>query len=232
MGINAVIQATGKPPTLAERVYRELRSDILTCRLRPATRLQINTLAEDRDVSLSGVREALWRLSSEGLVVSEPQRGFHVAAVSMKELSDLTTARIEIEKLCLARSVENGGVDWETEIIASMHRLSRTPYWTNEDARQLNEGWVVAHDQFHNALVSATENASLSRIRDTLYLQGERYRRLSVLLHSSKRKGKKEHQALADALLERDSPLACQLIGAHLTLSMNIISQSLRRLPQ
>ena len=50
------------------------------------------------------------RLSAEGLVVAEPQRGFKVAPVSLEDLADLTKARIEIETLCITNSIEAGGV--------------------------------------------------------------------------------------------------------------------------
>jgi DNA-binding GntR family transcriptional regulator len=109
--------------TLSEGVYQELRTDILACKLHPGAKLQINTLAEAREVSLSGVREALARLSAEGLVVSEPQRGYRVAPVSLEDLTDLTMTRIDVENLCLLRSIEQGGVDWETAVVAAMHRL-------------------------------------------------------------------------------------------------------------
>src|SRR5712672_2028195 len=83
-----------KNQTRFEGVYQHLRADILACRLRPGVKLQINLLAEDLGVSLSGVREALSKLSAEGLVVAEPQRGFRVAPVSLEDLGDLTMTRI------------------------------------------------------------------------------------------------------------------------------------------
>ena len=58
---------------------------------------------------MSGVREALSRLWAEGLVVAEPQRGFHVSPVSLEHLTDLTLTRMEIEGLCLSRSIGRSG---------------------------------------------------------------------------------------------------------------------------
>jgi DNA-binding GntR family transcriptional regulator len=214
--------------TLFEGVYRELRADILECRLRPGVKLQINLLAEDREVSLGVVREALSRLSAEGLVVAEPQRGFHVAPVSLDDLVDLTVTRIEIENLCLARAIERGGVDWETTVVAATHRLSRTPYWSADQERQLSEDWVEAHSAFHEALVSGCDSPWLSRIRETLYRQSERYRRLSVPIFPAKRDVDAEHQAISEAAIARQKRRACDLMKEHLTLTMDIVIKGLK----
>jgi GntR family carbon starvation induced transcriptional regulator len=213
--------------TLFEGVYQKLRGDILGCRLRPGAKLQINTLAGDREVSLGVVREALTRLAAEGLVVAEPQRGFHVAPVSLEDLSDLTNTRIEIENLCLASSIEQGGVEWETAIVAALHRLSRTPYSAPGDDRRLSEEWAAAHSAFHEALVSATGSIWLSRIRSSLYQQSERYRRLSVPVRVSKRDVEEEHRAISKAALGRQKARACELMREHLMMTMNIIIKGL-----
>jgi DNA-binding GntR family transcriptional regulator len=225
----ALSPATDRPvrPTLSEGVYQELRADILACRLRPGAKLQINVLAQDREQSLSGVREALSRLSAEGLVIAEPQRGFRVAPVSLEDLTDLTLARVDIEGLCLSRSIEHGGVEWETGIVAALHRLSRTPYWASGDDRRLSDEWAAAHDAFHEALISASASAHLSRIRRSLYQQSERYRRLSVPVVSKKRDVEAEHRAIAQAALKRQAARACELMKEHLILTMDIVIKGL-----
>ena len=215
--------ALAKNKTRFEEVYQALRTDILSCKLRPGAKLQINTLAEDREISLSGVREALSKLSAEGLVVAEPQRGFRVAPVSLEDLADLTMTRIDIENLCLARSIERGGVEWETTVVAAMHRLSRTPYWAAGDDRRLSDEWAAAHDSLHEALVCASDSAWRSRIRSALFQQSERYRRLSVPVLPVARDVQAEHRAISEAALERQAARACELMKEHLLLTMEII---------
>ena len=58
--------------------YEALRADLLACRVAPGSRLKIQELCLQHAVSLGAIREALSRLTSEGLVVAEPQRGFRV----------------------------------------------------------------------------------------------------------------------------------------------------------
>src|SRR3546814_10609964 len=68
-----------------------LVTGVQTCALPiSGSKLNIAALANDLEVSLGAVREALSMLQSEALVISEPQRGYTVSPVSPKELSDIT----------------------------------------------------------------------------------------------------------------------------------------------
>src|SRR5580704_15575985 len=114
-------------PNMTQGAYEGLRADLLACRILPGKKLKIQDLCDRFSVSLGAIREALSRLTSDGLVVSEPQRGFRAAPISVAELQDLTMVRIEIESLCLRRAIVVGTVDWESRLVAAFHRLSRTP---------------------------------------------------------------------------------------------------------
>ncbi|MEO8859573.1 MAG: GntR family transcriptional regulator, partial [Burkholderiaceae bacterium] len=113
--------------TLAERAWRLLRDDILNGKLAPDTRLRINLLQQTYGIGLSPLREALLRLLSEGLVIAEGQRGFAVAPVSLEELYDLSRARTSLDIGALTQAMAQGGPDWEAQVIAANHLLSRTP---------------------------------------------------------------------------------------------------------
>ena len=65
--------------SLTQGAYEALRGDLLACRILPGSRLKIQELCSRLSVSLGAIREALSRLSSESLVIAEPQRGFRVA---------------------------------------------------------------------------------------------------------------------------------------------------------
>src|ERR1700676_3667331 len=91
-------QAMGRdiPQNLTQAAYEGLRADLLACRILPGSRLKIQELCDRFSVSLGAIREALSRLTSEELVVAEPQRGFSAAPISAADLKDLTMVRIEI----------------------------------------------------------------------------------------------------------------------------------------
>jgi DNA-binding GntR family transcriptional regulator len=208
---------------LTQGAYEGLRADLLACRILPGSRLKIQELCARLSVSLGAIREALSRLTSEGLVVAEPQRGFRAAPISQEDLQDLTRVRIEIEGLCLRRAIEVGDVDWESRLVAALHRLSRTPERAAADPARSSDEWAEAHAAFHVALADGCDSPWLLKLRSQLYDQSERYRRLSVPLTTEKRNIGAEHQGIVDAALARDAHKAVALLSAHLGATTRIL---------
>ena len=202
--------------SLTTNVYQSIRADILACRIPPGERIRINNKCDELGVSLGAVREALSRLTSEGLVVSEPQRGFKAAPISVQELLDLTEVRSEIEVMCLRRAFAAGGVEWESRLLAAEHRLSRTPMHAPGESQSVSDEWAAVHTEFHEALVSACDSPTLLQIRSQLYAKAERYRRLSVPLSRRDRDLVGEHEALTTAVLNHDVEAAVETIQMHI----------------
>ncbi|SCK15416.1 DNA-binding transcriptional regulator, GntR family [Variovorax sp. HW608] len=209
--------------SLTQSAYERLKGDLLACRLEPDERLNISELCGALGVSLGAVREALSRLTSEGLVVAEPQRGFRVASISEDELRDLYRTRIEIEALCLRRAIEVGSLRWESNLVAAYHSLSRTPEAAPGHPAHVGDEWLQRHADFHEALVSGGDSPWLMRLRTQLFQQSQRYRRLSVSLAKTKRNVDKEHRELMEAVLARDADRAVALMRDHLQLTTKIL---------
>ncbi|AML52164.1 GntR family transcriptional regulator [Falsihalocynthiibacter arcticus] len=212
-----------KTQNLTAQAYEKVRSDILACRLRPGEKIKISDLVSALGFSLGAVREALSRLTSEGLVVAEPNKGYRVASITQSELEDLTKTRILIECRCLENAIENGDLKWETGIVSTQFELSRISLQDPDDPDRVNEDWAAAHNRFHTALVSACNSPWLLRIRETLFAQSERYRSVSVPLDSRKRDVTAEHKAIADAAIGRDKTAASIAMREHLELTTRIL---------
>jgi GntR family transcriptional regulator, carbon starvation induced regulator len=215
--------APGDAGSLTVSTYRRLRTDVLTGRLAPSEKLKIHELATLLGVSPGVVREALSRLASERLVVATPQRGFRVAPISAEDVHDLTEARIEIEMACLKRSISRGDVAWETGIVAATHRLNRTAHDTSDPS----EEWAQAHAAFHEALVAACDSKWLLAMREQLYYQAERYRRINIRVSGPARDLPGEHDNIAAAVLAKDLDRAAELMTAHLRLTETLTLKSL-----
>lgn len=210
-------------PNLTQGTYEALRADLLACRIVPGSRLKMQELCARLSVSLGAIREALSRLTSDGLVVAEPQRGFRAAPISLADLRDLTMARIEVESLCLRRAIEVGTVEWEARLVAAYHRLSRTPERAPADPVRSDDDWADAHAEFHAALVEGADSPWLLRLHGQLYAQSERYRRLSIPLDNGDRNVGREHQDILDAALKRDADTLVALMAQHLNATTEIL---------
>ena len=205
-----------------EDVYERLRAAILAGQYLPDQKLKIGDLCDQVQGSLGAVREALSRLLSEGLVLSEAFKGFYVAPVSPADLIQVTRARIEVEKLCLASSLANGDLEWEGRLVALLHQLLRSSP-LDKMGNPVAEWWQL-HIAFHDALVSACDNSWLLRMHRMLHEQSERYRRLALIVNADPAKrpppGRRdttaEHKQLVEAALARDAGRAGEIIEAHL----------------
>lgn len=204
-------------------VYETLKTELLDGMHRPGHKLAMDLLAERFNVNVGAVREALSRLTSDHLVVAQPQRGFLVARVSQADLLDLTAVRIDIETRCLRRSIELGNLEWEGHLLSIWHQLSRTQPHVDGPA---DAEWSRLHIQFHDRLIAACDSVWWLRLREQLFMQAERYRRMILPHRRGGRDVDAEHRKILDLALARDADQACAALTEHLNLTAKILLSS------
>ena len=210
--------------TRAEGVYQELRADILGGRMVPGARLKFPELCERYSTSVGAAREALTRLTAEGLVKTRPHLGYTVTPLSHEDLADLTQARVEIESLVLRLSVLEGDVQWEARAVAAHHLLERTPFTGPDDANRPSGAWAEAHAAFHLALLAGCRNRRLFASARALREEAELYLQWSVSFgNEPDRDLPGEHKALLDAALSRDADRAAELIRDHIAHTAQLL---------
>jgi DNA-binding GntR family transcriptional regulator len=204
--------------TLSGAVYAQIRSDILAGRYTPGSKLSPRVIATQSTVSLSVVREALTRLTEQGLVVSEPQLGFSVVGLDIDDVRDLSRVRILIEGGALRDAVLNADVDYEAGIVASHHRMVRNAPSKEDGTERVTEEWARAHADFHRALIAACPSPRLRDLADSMRETAELYRRWSGSFPTQQppRDIAAEHRGLMDAALDRDADLAARLLTEHI----------------
>ncbi|QIZ00197.2 GntR family transcriptional regulator [Streptomyces sp. S1D4-11] len=196
--------------TRSEAVQDRIRADILGGRLRPGQRLKFPELSERYGVSTGAVREALLKLVAKHLVSSEAHHGFQVTDVTARGLADLTDTRIEIESLALSRAISEGGLAWQAQVLAAHHTFEQTPRGVGD---QPSEDWLIAHADFHTALLAGCANPRLRDLAASLREEAELYRRWSKPTPADAHRWTdqavhKEHRDLLDAVMARDSERA------------------------
>jgi GntR family carbon starvation induced transcriptional regulator len=217
--MNASDKGLSDQKNLSEQAHERIRRDILLGELFPGDKLQIEAVSERYGIGLAPVREALNRLSSEGLVERKSQRGFFVAEISIGALEELVQTRIWLETLALRESIANATEEWEEQLVLAYHRLARTNRRLPAEAgRELSEEWELRHKEFHMLLLDRCGSSWLLGFCSTMMDQAVRYRSLSMNVHPSlsRREGAAaEHEALLNAAIDRDSDRACRLLEEH-----------------
>jgi GntR family carbon starvation induced transcriptional regulator len=214
--------------TLASHVYDRLRQDIIRVLIDPGEKLHIRSICERFDVGLSPVREALSRLSKEGLVVQNDHRGFAVAPISEEDLVDLTRARCWLNELAIRNSIVNGDTAWEESVVLAFHRFSRTPRFAPGKEGERSEAWEIAHRNFHSALISASGSHRIEQYCEQLFDTSERYRHIGRMAGIKGEDRDAEHRALMEAAIARDADLAARLITAHFERTAELVRRVLK----
>lgn len=186
--------------TLSEEAYRRLRKAIVRGVWAPGSRLAVKEISRELEIGASPVREALARLTGDGLVVAAGRRGFRVPKVERADLDDITYVRSFVEAEALRRSLQYGDDEWEAAVIAAFHRLDKC----EENPNRSLDDWEKRNREFHEILISSCDSNWLMRIWKTLYDQHVRYRFISSPA-APIATVRKEHRQLRDLALARDA---------------------------
>ena len=199
--------------TAGEQAYELIRADIIFGRLRPGQKLPIEKLRSVYGVSVGTLREIFCRLTPEGFVTAEGQRGFRVAPCSADDLKELASLRLLVERHGIELSFRAGEVEWEARVVAAHHKLAWTEISMLAGDRSQTEQWKHYDWQFHQALVSACGSQALMKMHSGLYDRYLRY--LMVLVVFRGQVAADEHKELLDCALRRDVTSAQRILTAH-----------------
>lgn len=214
------------PQKLAQQAFGELRQQLLTGKLEPGTPLRLESLKRDLGIGFTPLREALMRLSSEGLVEVEDIRGFRAAPATLIDMEDIMLSRAHIEAVALKESIATGDVEWEAAIVANFHRMSR--HSAKDSQTGLVSGpWAEAHRDFHHSLISSCNSRWLLRFWQILFDQAQRYRHISVTQGALYRDDTSEHRRLMEAALSRDTEEALVASRAHIDSTRAVLAKLL-----
>ena len=220
-------ESPGKPDgvvgTLASSVYDMMRQDILKGDLPPGEKLRVEYLRDRYGVGASPIREALNRLSVDGVVVRVDQKGFRVAEVSVAELDELIKTRCWLEETAIRESIAAGDDAWEERLVLAFHRLSKTPRSADQVTYAMNPDWEVLHRAFHLALIGACGSRWLISYCEQLNDLADRYRQLAAY---PRRNELDEHKAIMDAAVNRKPDDAVEVLVGHYRRTADIIRDS------
>lgn len=214
--------------TAISRVYEQIRQDIINGLLAPGHKLKIDSMASRYETGVNPVREALSRLSTEGLVEHRDQRGFYVHAMRAAEFRELVKTRCWLDCKALEESISHRDSAWEAALHQAYEALSATPRALEHEERfYSNPQWQSRHRAFHLALLANCGSSWLLRYCEDLTNQAERYRALADAKGYQQRNTPDEHRAIMEHALAGRCPEAVALLQQHYLRTLEFVEKAL-----
>ncbi|GAP12646.1 transcriptional regulator [Longilinea arvoryzae] len=206
-----------KSKVIADRVYVQLRSAILSTELRANKRLVENELSEWLHVSRTPIREALVCLEKDGLV--ERKNGWMVHEHSPQEIRDRMESRLVIESYA-ARLTAGRRSDADVEKLRAINEAMRKSATSGIEYYQMN-------DHLHQWIVDASQNATLIHIYDLTKLN---YWNLGVpIVYETELNAVMlaQHDEIIDAIQAGDGDRAEAISRNHIQVNIDLVQASL-----
>jgi DNA-binding GntR family transcriptional regulator len=195
---------------LKDSVYLKLRQEIVTARLPPGYVLREAELAARFGVSKTPLREAFVRLEKDGFVRIAPYRSAVVAGYSRQDLREIYEVRELLEGLC----AREAAVNIATEDLAALSRVVRMSAAAFEAGD--TEPLAALLDEFDVLLYAQSKNSRITAMLDNIRDHVTRIGRLTVAIPGRMGTSVREHQAIYEAIVQRDGQRAETLMRQHI----------------
>ncbi|WP_287928524.1 GntR family transcriptional regulator [Arthrobacter sp.] len=206
----------------SEKAYATLRADIVDWRLPPGTVLAEVELSARLGVSRTPVREALARLSAEGLAEPQSGRGTVVSGISLDRVAELFELRSALE----CRAAELAARHRESEVFLELHRQLGNAGRLITDADPARHDYYRLAGDLDVAIDAAAGNHYLAQALKGLRVHLVRVRRLSKDNPARLRDAAREHADIALAIANGNAAVASAATTVHLDNSLRHLLQS------
>jgi DNA-binding GntR family transcriptional regulator len=198
---------------LAEQVYASLKSEIQDFQLVAGDRFSEAELGHRLGVSRTPVREALFRLRTEGFLDVEPKLGWFVKPIDFAKLEQLYDLRIVLELASVQRLC--------VRVEASAPLDALKDIWLVPVAERLSDPRQVGanDEQFHASLVRAAGNDEMARVHWDVTERIRIIRRLDFTRPDRVEATYTEHAKILRAVIQRKADQAQLLLKAHIEQS-------------
>jgi DNA-binding GntR family transcriptional regulator len=210
---------------LSDHVYRALRDAILEGVYEPHDHLVQIQLAKELDVSRTPVRDALQRLSQEGIIRSVGARGYVVSSLTPRDILDVYDVRLALE-------VEAAIIAVETNLVTD-HDLAEMKRLTDLMAQNETQttSYYDLNRDFHMVLTRICPNRMIHKILDDIWALPVSMRIFRHEIESviDVKAMLSEHYGIIEAVTKKDSDLLRQRLREHLVQARDEASTWLDR---
>jgi GntR family transcriptional regulator, rspAB operon transcriptional repressor len=199
---------------LSEQVYALVRKAIVMGRLPPGAPIQEPEIASRLGISRTPVREAVKKVSDEGLIEVFAQHGTFVSDIRRSQVEEAYIIRIALEAESVARAAETIN-QRQLQDIEDIHQAHDAAV-----RRARYDEAIARDDDLHRSIAEVNGLNMLWKVVDITKAQMDRCRLQSLPDPGAGLETIAQHRAIIDALASRDPEAARQAMKLHLATSL------------
>jgi DNA-binding GntR family transcriptional regulator len=201
--------------TLRQEVYDQLRDKIISAEILPGETISLRELAQKFGVSLMPVREALWQLESERIIVIESNKRILVNKLAAKEMEEALRLRLLLESTAAERACDlrpDNAIPRLRQILESMEVSVDRPKIFNR-----------RNTQFHFSIYSYADSPLLLEIIERIWARVGPYVYTHAIMTQDNSKVLKYHGKMLQGLEERNKKKVTNALREDLEAAARII---------
>jgi DNA-binding GntR family transcriptional regulator len=204
---------TAPRESTGQRIESALLDDIAAGLVQPGERLDETKLAERFGVSRTPVREALSRLTAQGVLVTGERRGVRVAEYSREELAQMFEAMQEIESVCARLANQRLTLLARAEIENAQSECEKA---ASENDRL---AYIKANEKLHMSIYRATGNPYICELASDFRRKTGPFRAKKLATEADLVASVESHVELLATIFSGDSQVAVDGMRKHMTES-------------
>jgi GntR family transcriptional regulator, rspAB operon transcriptional repressor len=214
------VRRSGRPrgATAASRIYSDLRTELVSLRRRPGEAISEAEIALSYGVSRTPVREAILKLSDEGLLEIFPQSGIFVSRIPVAALPEAIIIRKALEETT-ARLAAERATSSQILILHSILERQR-----EADAARDGDAFHQADEMFHATIAEVAGHPGIWKLIQQVKVHVDRYRRLTLPQQGRIAQVIAEHEPILGAIEAHDPAAAGIAMEFHLERLLSDIS--------
>ena len=191
--------------SLVDQLYDIMKEKIVSLQLKLGEKIDVQELAEQFGVSQTPVRNALNRLSQNGLVNTRARVGYYVVNLSAEDITEIYDLRRMFEGYALEATIENIEFD---ELRRLKQKMERIQGKIDKKTTEFEE----TDRELHLLIIKNSNNKRLQSLFSQIY----DFVRISISMGLEWKESLKEHIALVEALQEKDLARAKEILKKHI----------------
>ena len=201
---------------LNDQVYEKIREEIITGQLSPGTRIVDLQIAERYGISRTPVRDAIQKLTKEGLVVTSGKKGYYIFKATRKDIVEIFELRLILDKAVIEKLVSDVMPSNYQNYLDVIRQIEER---LKKGILEGPKAFTQYDEEFHDSIIRLSNNSRVIAIYAENRTQTKAFRSITSFSAERIDKANKLHFELLEAIKNMDLDRALRAAEKHVELS-------------